>query len=67
MPLLEAMASGLPTVCTDCGGVNMYIKPGEIALLTDVGDVQSIAYALVFLLENENVRNIIVKTHAKRL
>lgn len=56
MPPLEAMASGLPTVCTDSGGVNLYIKPGENALLVDAGDVQSIAHALSVLLMNEDER-----------
>jgi len=65
MPPLEAMASGLPTVCTDCGGVNMYIKPGENALLVDAGDAQSIANALSFLLENENARKTLSENARK--
>lgn len=65
MPPLEAMASGLPTVCTDCGGVNMYIKPGENALLADAEDVQSIAYALSFLLKNENARKVLSENARK--
>jgi glycosyltransferase involved in cell wall biosynthesis len=65
MPPLEAMASGLPTVCTDCGGVNMYIRPGENALLVDGGDVQAIANALSFLLENENARKVLSENARK--
>jgi len=65
LPPLEAMASGLPTVCTDCGGVNMYIKSGYNALLVDAGNAWSIADALAFLLENENARKVLSENARK--
>lgn len=56
MPLLEAMASGLPTICTDCGGVNMYVDSGKNSIMADPGDVLSISNSLHYLLTNEAAR-----------
>ena len=46
--MLEAMAIGLPTVCTDCpaGGARAIIKDGVNGILTKVGDKNSIAAAM---------------------
>ena len=46
--MLEAMAIGMPVVCTDCpiGGAASVIKDGENGLLTDVGDVKGLAEAI---------------------
>jgi glycosyltransferase involved in cell wall biosynthesis len=35
MPVLEAMASGVPVVATHCMGVDSFAKPGVNALLAD--------------------------------
>ena len=47
--MLEAMAIGLPTICTDCpaGGARAVIKDHENGILTPVGDVQALAAAMV--------------------
>ncbi len=46
--MLEAMAIGMPVVCTDCpiGGAAAVIKNGENGLLVDVGDVNGLAEAI---------------------
>ncbi len=46
--MLEAMAIGLPVVCTDCpiGGASAVIKNGENGLLVDVGDADGLAEAI---------------------
>ncbi len=46
--MLEAMAIGMPVVCTDCpiGGAKAVIKDGENGLLVDVGDAEGLAEAI---------------------
>lgn len=46
--MLEAMAMGLPTICTDCpiGGASTVIEDHENGILVPVGDVASMAAAM---------------------
>ena len=46
--MLEAMAIGLPTICTDCpaGGARAVIKDHENGVLVPVNDVQAMADAM---------------------
>lgn len=46
--MIEAMAIGLPTICTDCpvGGARMMIEDGVNGLLTPVGDAAALAAAM---------------------
>ncbi len=46
--MLEAMAIGLPTICTDCpaGGAAAIIKTEENGLLTPVGDAEKLYLAM---------------------
>ncbi len=46
--MLEAMAIGLPCVCTDCagGGARMMIRSGENGLLTPIGDEAALYEAM---------------------
>lgn len=57
--MLEAMALGLPCVCTDCpaGGARAVIKDGENGLLTPVGDAQAFYLAMKKLAENPELAN----------
>lgn len=52
--MLEAMAIGMPCVCTDCagGGARMMIRHGENGLLTPVGDEAALYEAMKRLAED---------------
>ena len=52
--MLEAMAIGMPCVCTDCegGGARMMIRHGENGLLTPIGDEQALYEAMKKLAED---------------
>lgn len=50
--LLEAMASGVPIVSTDVGGVPFIVQDGTTALLVPPGDPRSMADAALRLLDN---------------
>lgn len=52
LPPLEAMASGLPVVATQCGGILSYARPDENCLLVPVGDDQALARAAVRVLRD---------------
>lgn len=53
--LIEAMAVGLPVIATDCspGGARMLIEDKRNGLLVPRGDVDAIAAAMKYLIENE--------------
>ncbi len=57
--MLEAMATGLPCVCTDCpaGGARAVIKDGENGLLTPVGDSYALYLAMKAVAENPELAN----------
>lgn len=46
--MLEAMAIGMPVICTDCpiGGANAVIANGENGMLTPVGDADALCEAM---------------------
>lgn len=52
--MLEAMAIGLPCVCTDCagGGARMMIRDHENGILVPVGDVQAVHMGMKEIIEN---------------
>lgn len=56
--MLEALAMGMPVVVTDCpiGGARMLIEDGVNGILVPVNDKESMANAIVDLLENETKR-----------
>ena len=49
MSILEAMASGLPVVSTDCGGVAELVGPGETGFLVPVDDCPALSQAMARL------------------
>lgn len=54
--LLEAMASGLPVVCTDAGGPAEYVRDGVAGFVVPVGDTRAMASRITHLLANPKVR-----------
>lgn len=52
--MLEAMAIGLPTICTDCpcGGARMVIHSGENGLLVPVGSKEALVLAMSKIADN---------------
>ncbi|MBI4233940.1 MAG: glycosyltransferase family 4 protein, partial [Chloroflexi bacterium] len=50
--LVEAMAAGKPLVATEGGGVKEIVVDRETGLLVPVGNVEAIAGAINWLLEN---------------
>ncbi len=55
--MLEAMALGLPVICTDCpaGGARAVIKDGENGLLVPVGDSQKMCEAMKIIAGNPDL------------
>ncbi len=55
--MLEAMALGMPVVCTDCpaGGARAVINNGENGLLVPVGDSESLYLAMKKVAEDEKL------------
>jgi colanic acid/amylovoran biosynthesis glycosyltransferase len=53
--LMEALATGLPVVASEVGSVHDLVKDGEMGFLANVGDVDSIADRLEYLIEHPDV------------
>ena len=65
--MLEAMAIGLPTVCTDCpaGGARAVIRDHENGLLTPVGDAEALCRAMCEIAENPALAEKLSRNGAK--
>lgn len=61
MPPIEAMASGVPVIATDCGGIRTYGRPNDNLLLVNQGDKFAFVNALAFLLTDEKAREMLSK------
>ena len=65
--MLEAMALGLPVICTDCpaGGARAVIRNGENGILTPVGDANALYLAMKNLAENPEFAETLGKNAVK--
>lgn len=64
MPLLEAMACGIPIACSNAGSLPEVL--GKAGLLFDPYDVNAIAEKIKCLLSNDDLRNYYVEKGLKR-
>ena len=64
--VLEAMASGLPVVSTDCGGPATSVLQGVTGFLTPVGDAVALAGAMERLLEDPDLSRHMGETGRQR-
>lgn len=57
--MLEALALGIPTICTDCpiGGAAMVIKDGYNGVLIPVNDKKALYDAMIRIKQSEEFRN----------
>ena len=65
--MLEAMAIGLPTICTDCpcGGAKMVIHDKENGILSPVNDSHTFAKKMIDTLENKELLKKISENASK--
>lgn len=65
--MIEAMAIGLPCICTDCpiGGAKMMIQDGVNGLLVPVGDVDAMVSAMEKLISSSSLRSKLSKNAVK--
>ena len=65
--MIEAMAIGLPCVCTDCGGggAREMINDGENGLLVPVGDADALKNAMVRMITEKDLAEKCSKNAAK--
>jgi len=66
--MLEAMAMGIPTICTDCpvGGARMVIKNGDNGLLVPVNDKEKLAEAMSLVIDDDELL-LSLSENAKRI
>ena len=64
---LEAMACGIPVVASKVGGIPEVVKDGKNGLLIPPGNSEALADALIYLLENEDVREKMGKSGRKKV
>ena len=55
--MIEAMALGIPTICTDCpiGGARMIIKNYENGLLVPINDVEALITSIIRVIEDPSL------------
>lgn len=65
--MLEALAMGIPSVCTDCpvGGARMTIKNNENGILIPVGDTEALYKGMKKIIEDKEFAENIAKNAVK--
>ncbi|PTQ51385.1 MAG: Glycosyltransferase [Brockia lithotrophica] len=61
LPPLEAMASGVAVVASECGGIRTYARTGENALLAPPGDAETLAAYVKRLLRDAPLRSRLIR------
>jgi len=56
LAILESLASSVPVVASNVGGVPEIITDGETGFLTQVEDTKTMAEKIIFLLDNDDTR-----------
>ncbi|HTL48437.1 MAG TPA: glycosyltransferase [Verrucomicrobiae bacterium] len=60
MTVLEAMAAGVPVVCTDVGGIKECLEDGKDGFLVPPGDLGALAAKIALLIDDKALREKIV-------
>jgi len=64
--LLEAMAAGLPVVCTRTGGMEEIVRDGRCAATFEAGNVDQLARSIEVVLSDADLRNsMIISGHER--
>lgn len=63
---VEAMASGLPVVVTDCGGPAEIVENGKNGIIVPVADSQALANAIMKILSDKNLAEEFAENGKKR-
>lgn len=64
--VLEALSSGLPIIATPVGGIPDIIKDYQNGLFVEPGDHKALAESIIFLLNNDDVRERIRENNRKK-
>ncbi len=67
LPGLEAMACGVPVVTTDSGGIKEYAVNEKTALVVPPRNPQALADGISRILNNEQLRNKLIKNGLKKV
>jgi glycosyltransferase involved in cell wall biosynthesis len=67
LPVLEAMASGLPVVATRVGGIPEAVVNGKTGLLVEPGDAPALAEAILRLVSDKDLRKAMGKAGRQRV
>lgn len=65
LPPLEAMASGVAVVCTNCGGINQYAKHEQNALIASSNTIEELTEHLKRVLTDSTLRAHLVENGLK--
>lgn len=65
--VLDAMAMGLAVVGTTAGGIPEAVVPGRTGLLVEPGDPAALAHAIVVLLEDREMRQVLGEAGRQRV
>lgn len=67
LALMEAMAAGLPVICTDIRGNNELIEDGVNGFLIQDGEVEKLKHTIISLCEDEELRSQMALNNLKKV